>query len=60
MDTASPSNHGLLCRSSAIGIYSAEEFEDSESDDSSNEDEDEGGDGSGPPARMLCRGVADS
>ena len=49
MDTASPSNHGLLCLSSAIKIDSAEQ-----SDDSSDEDEEEGGDRGGPPARMLC------
>ena len=59
-DTASPSNQGLLCCSSAIGIDSVEESEDSESDNSSEEDEEEGGDGGGPPARMLYRGVVDS
>ena len=55
---ASPSNHGMLCHSSAIGIDSGEESEDSKFDDSSDEDEEEGGDGGGPPSRMLCRGVA--
>ena len=54
MDTASLSNHGLLCHSSAIGIDSVEEFEDLESDDLSDEYEEEGGDGGGPPTRTLC------
>ena len=58
MDTASLSNHGLLCHLSTIGIDSAEECKDSESDDSSNDDEEKGGDGGGPPAWMLCGGVA--
>ena len=57
---ASSSNHGLLCHLSAIGIYSAEDFEDLESDDSSNEDDEEGGDGGGPPTQKLCQGVANS
>ena len=59
-DMESMSNHGLLVRSSAIGIDSTEESEDSKSDDSSDEDEEEGGDGGGPLAQMLCRGVVNS
>ena len=56
----SPSNHDLLGCSSTIGIDSAKESEDSESDDSLDENEEEGGDGDGPPAQILCQGVADS
>ena len=60
IDTASPSNQGLLCCSSAKGIDSADESEYSKLDDSSEEDEEEGGDGGGLPAQMLYRGVVDS
>ena len=52
---ASPSNHGLLCCSSAIRIDSVEDFEDSESHDSLDEDEEEGGEGVALPLEFYFK-----
>ena len=43
-----------------MGINSSDEVEGSKYDNLSKEDEEEGGEGGGPPAGMLCRGVFDS